>query len=619
MNERKFGIAAIVMTALMFVFGILENIVFEANIFSVIMPLLFVATVVCGYFAFKDEVPFTSKWTWVALVILFAGALSSVADVFASIFVWELKVVGVLTNLLYTVGLVGVFASVFNNKLLKFMPIAFGVLALAELFTIFTGESSAVALLAIVLYALFAVMALNRFPRLNKLFRFIAVILALVCHMTSGIEMAVALIVLAFLLVPGIKRFKITFAYFVAILCLLVAVAAPFASFDSYIFEEAEYVSAEISDLKEELKSYKTIEEYEADIASYNSELTKLNAERTQLSTAYNLAEDALDEVCSWSSYWSYWCDDNTCKPFHDAADAAEDALNACDNKISDLEWDISVAENKIEELERLSDLRKQNVEVVLTLVFFVLATLLAMAGLVCLAIFLFKGKEGKLGLLSCGMLAVASLVHMLCTEVSAAYWTFNLIEYPIYNFIYSPYLWSILVSALFATILVKKEGKLVKFRVLAILSAVIMGVVAGAQGEAGVFAAYAVTAILTALCLVPLKFTEYQGIGKHIFLSIITLGVWSLIWIYNVTKNLNKVSGVETRKPLGQLLLCIFLPFYVVYWAYKTAEAVELYGAEKGKQFKISVLSLVFMFVCPLISTIIIQDKINQIVGKPE
>lgn len=129
----------------------------------------------------------------------------------------------------------------------------------------------------------------------------------------------------------------------------------------------------------------------------------------------------------------------------------------------------------------------------------------------------------------------------------------------------------------------------------------------------------FAVTMICISLVLVPLTFTEYNNVAKHIFFSIITLGVWMLIWIYNVTKNLNKVSSVDARKPVAELLLCMFVPLYIVYWLYKTAEYTEAYGAENGKEFKIDILSLAFAVISPIISTIIIQDKINRIVGKPE
>ena len=75
----------------------------------------------------------------------------------------------------------------------------------------------------------------------------------------------------------------------------------------------------------------------------------------------------------------------------------------------------------------------------------------------------------------------------------------------------------------------------------------------------------------------------------------------------------------MESRKPATELLLCMFLPFYYSYWILKTAANVEAYAKENGMQYKIDVLCFVFAFICPLISTVLLQNKINQIVGKPE
>ena len=60
-----------------------------------------------------------------------------------------------------------------------------------------------------------------------------------------------------------------------------------------------------------------------------------------------------------------------------------------------------------------------------------------------------------------------------------------------------------------------------------------------------------------------------------------------------------------------------MFLVLYYPYWLYKTAEGVEDYGKEKDKAFKIDVLCIAFSFVCPLFATVLIQNKINVIVGK--
>ena len=129
----------------------------------------------------------------------------------------------------------------------------------------------------------------------------------------------------------------------------------------------------------------------------------------------------------------------------------------------------------------------------------------------------------------------------------------------------------------------------------------------------------FGIVMILLAFVVEPLVFTEYIKIAKHIFLTLITCGIWLAVWAYHVTKNLNKVSEAEERTPRNELLLCMFLPFYAPYWTFKTAETVESYGKEMNKSLNLEVLALVFAFICPPFATVMIQNKINVIVGKPE
>ncbi|MBR3847950.1 MAG: DUF4234 domain-containing protein [Oscillospiraceae bacterium] len=122
---------------------------------------------------------------------------------------------------------------------------------------------------------------------------------------------------------------------------------------------------------------------------------------------------------------------------------------------------------------------------------------------------------------------------------------------------------------------------------------------------------------ILAAFVVAPFKYTKYQGIAKHIFLSLFTLGVWQMIWIYNVTKNFNEVAD-EKRKPVSELLLSVFLPFYAFYWTYKTAMIAEKYGNDNGIEKKdANIIFLLYLVGGVLVPSIFIQEKINKIEKK--
>ena len=60
---------------------------------------------------------------------------------------------------------------------------------------------------------------------------------------------------------------------------------------------------------------------------------------------------------------------------------------------------------------------------------------------------------------------------------------------------------------------------------------------------------------------------SAYCSMVKHVFLLLFTFGIWYFIWIYRTTRYLNRVEGEEYRNPTYKLLLCMFVPFYLIYW----------------------------------------------------
>lgn len=52
-----------------------------------------------------------------------------------------------------------------------------------------------------------------------------------------------------------------------------------------------------------------------------------------------------------------------------------------------------------------------------------------------------------------------------------------------------------------------------------------------------------------------------YCDLFKQVLLMMITFGIWFFIWIYRMTRYLNRVGGEDKRTPVKQLLLCLFVP----------------------------------------------------------
>lgn len=103
----------------------------------------------------------------------------------------------------------------------------------------------------------------------------------------------------------------------------------------------------------------------------------------------------------------------------------------------------------------------------------------------------------------------------------------------------------------------------------------------------------------------------------KHVLLLLFTFGIWNLIWIYKVTGYLNVVKDEEARNPTTKLLLCMFIPFYHIYWTYKSAQRVDKLAKQAGFSSDIATLCLIMSIFLPIISPIIMQDKMNSILTK--
>jgi len=106
-----------------------------------------------------------------------------------------------------------------------------------------------------------------------------------------------------------------------------------------------------------------------------------------------------------------------------------------------------------------------------------------------------------------------------------------------------------------------------------------------------------------------------YVDMAVCILLLLLTCGVYWYIWIYRTTKYLNSVSSGEQQEPVTQLLLCMFVPFYSIYWIYKNAQRVDAAAKARGVASDIKTLCLVLAIFIPIVAPMMMQDKINNIV----
>ena len=106
-----------------------------------------------------------------------------------------------------------------------------------------------------------------------------------------------------------------------------------------------------------------------------------------------------------------------------------------------------------------------------------------------------------------------------------------------------------------------------------------------------------------------------YRDMAEHILLLVFTFGIWQYIWIDRTTKFFNGIAGEEQRDPVVTVLLSIFVPFYTIYWMYKTGCAVDRVAKRVGVISDIAMMSLLFAILVPIVAPILIQDKMNAMI----
>lgn len=111
-----------------------------------------------------------------------------------------------------------------------------------------------------------------------------------------------------------------------------------------------------------------------------------------------------------------------------------------------------------------------------------------------------------------------------------------------------------------------------------------------------------------------PVQGGYHVDVVKLIILCIVTCGIYEFYWIYKVTEFTNQDGG-EYRNPTNKLLLCLFVPFYFLYWIYVTCKKIETMSAQRGVPSNdVTVLALVFYFVFSPVTVVVMQSSINKL-----
>ena len=109
-----------------------------------------------------------------------------------------------------------------------------------------------------------------------------------------------------------------------------------------------------------------------------------------------------------------------------------------------------------------------------------------------------------------------------------------------------------------------------------------------------------------------------YIDMVLHVLLMLFIGGIWQYIWIYKTTKALNRAPGFEDRNPTTKLLLCMFIPFYYLYWVYQSAQRIDALAKSKNLSGDSATLSLILAIFLGIVAPIFMQYKLNEICKAP-
>lgn len=107
----------------------------------------------------------------------------------------------------------------------------------------------------------------------------------------------------------------------------------------------------------------------------------------------------------------------------------------------------------------------------------------------------------------------------------------------------------------------------------------------------------------------------QQKSIAVCIILSLITFGIYYIIWLSGVCKKI-KLLNSEEPKAVGEVLLCIFIPFYCLYWFFsrskKLASGATLHNIPLDNRAVINLLLAIFGF--SIVSMALIQSDLNKV-----
>ena len=108
----------------------------------------------------------------------------------------------------------------------------------------------------------------------------------------------------------------------------------------------------------------------------------------------------------------------------------------------------------------------------------------------------------------------------------------------------------------------------------------------------------------------------DNKNIAVMLILTIITCGIYSLVWIYQITEDVNRLNEDNNMSGgLTILLTIITCGIYLIYWGYDMGR--KLYNSGQKYNINISDNSILYLllpiFKLNIINLVLIQSDLNK------
>lgn len=90
---------------------------------------------------------------------------------------------------------------------------------------------------------------------------------------------------------------------------------------------------------------------------------------------------------------------------------------------------------------------------------------------------------------------------------------------------------------------------------------------------------------------------------------------VVNLVFVRDATRRVNACCGEQAYNPVAQMWLCMLVPFYAVYWAWRQADRLD--EAVRARGLPLSALGipcLLLSAVCPYLAILALENRANAL-----